>query len=85
MPRAVHVGFVVDKVSLKHVFLLVLQFSSVGIISLLLHIHLYKTLSLMCFCCCCCCVYGVGERKSHFFLALNICFVYCMQPNFKNK
>jgi hypothetical protein len=37
--RAVHVGFVVDKITLTQVFLRVLQFSPVSIIPLLLHIH----------------------------------------------
>jgi hypothetical protein len=38
-PRAVHMGFVVDKVAQGQVFLLVLRFSPVSIIPPLLHIH----------------------------------------------
>jgi hypothetical protein len=38
-PRAVHVGFVVDKVALGRVFLRVLRVSHVSIIPPLLHIH----------------------------------------------
>jgi hypothetical protein len=40
MPRWVHVGFVMDKVALRQVFLQVLWFNTVNIIPPLLHTHL---------------------------------------------
>jgi hypothetical protein len=39
VPRAVHKGFVVDKVATEQVFLRVLRLSPVNIIPLLLHIY----------------------------------------------
>jgi hypothetical protein len=39
-PGSIHVGFVVDTVALRHVFLRVLRFSRTNIIPPLLHIHL---------------------------------------------
>jgi hypothetical protein len=39
-PESVHVGFFVDKVTLGHIFLWVLQFSAVSIIPPVLHTHI---------------------------------------------
>jgi len=41
--RLDHVGFVVDQVERGHVYLQVLQFSSVGVVSPTIHTHLSVT------------------------------------------
>jgi len=40
-PRPVHVGFVVDRVALRQVFLQVLRFPTIIVIPPVLHIHLF--------------------------------------------
>jgi len=42
-PRPVHVGFVMDRVALGHVFLQVLQFSLFSIILQMYHTHIYPS------------------------------------------
>jgi hypothetical protein len=45
--RPIHVRFVIDRVALGQVFLRILQFLSVSIISLVLHIHSQLNSSLL--------------------------------------